>query len=71
MPKNRPGRFIRRVYKEIQRGGSVRPRETRHRDSREARVKKDFETLCRKKPSSNELPSRVFASQKGNFERGF
>ena len=53
MPINRPGRFIRRVYKEIQRGGSVRPRETRHRDSREARVKKAFETRYRKKPSSN------------------
>ena len=53
MPINRPGRFIRRVYKEIQRGGSVRPKETRHCDSREARVKKDFETLHRKKPSSN------------------
>ena len=53
MPINRPGRFIRRVYKEIQRSESVRPRETRHCDSREARVKKDFETLYRKKPSSN------------------
>ena len=53
MPMNRPRRFIRRVYKEIQRGGSVRPKETRHCDSREARVKKDFETLYRKKPSSN------------------
>ena len=48
MPINRPGRFIRRVYKEIQRGGAVRPRETRHRDSREARAKKDFEILYRK-----------------------
>ena len=48
MPKNRPGRFIRRVYKEIQRGESVRPRETRHCDSREARAKKDFEILYRK-----------------------
>ena len=53
MPMNRPRRFIRRVYKEIQRGESVRPRDTRHCDSREARVKKDFETLYRKKPSSN------------------
>ena len=52
MPIKWPGRFIRRVYKEIQRGESVRPRETRHCDSREARVKKDFETLYRKKPSS-------------------
>ena len=54
MPMNRPRRFIRRVYKEIQRGESVRPRETRHCDSREARVKKDFEKLYRKNPSSNE-----------------
>ena len=53
MPINRPGIFVRRVYKEIQRGGSVQPRETRHRDSREARLRKDFETLYRKKPSSN------------------
>ena len=53
MPKNRPGRFVRRVYKEMQRGGSFRPRETRHLDSREALVKKDFETLYPKKPSSN------------------
>ena len=52
MPINHPGRFIRRVYKEIQCGGSVRPRETRHRDSREARLRKYFETLYRKKPSS-------------------
>ena len=47
MPINRPRRFIRR-------GESVRPRETRHCDSREARVKKDFEKLYRKNPSSNE-----------------
>ena len=54
MPINRPRRFIWRVYKEVQRGESVRPRETRHCDSREARVKKHLETLYRKKPSSNQ-----------------
>ena len=53
MPINRPRRFIWRVYKEVQRGESVRPRETRHCDSREARVKKYFETLHRKKPCSD------------------
>ena len=58
MPINRPGRFIRRVYEEIQRGGSVRPRETRHRDSREARLRKDFETFCRKNFENFHLFSR-------------
>ena len=53
MPINRPRRLIGRVYKEIQRGESVSPRKPRHCDSREARVKKDFETRYRKKPSSN------------------
>ena len=37
---NRPRRFKRRIYKEIQRGESVRPRDPRHCDSREAREKK-------------------------------
>ena len=64
MPINRPRRFIRRVYKEIQRGESVRPSETRHCDSREARVKKAFKAFYRKKHFSNEHQNRIFASKK-------
>ena len=48
MPTNRPRRFMRHAYKEIQRRESVRPKGTRHCDSREARAKKDFEILYRK-----------------------
>ena len=56
---NRPRRFKRRIYKEIQRGESVRPRDTRHCDSREAREKKMLKhVIAKSHPQISHMKNR-------------